>query len=101
MLYEMRVIGEIMVFAVFKDKDAILLQQILLKDNIWDSRQILQGIRRIGKDKVELLMATLQKTEHIATNGDAGFGVQFLHTVLYKAVMINVLLHADHLLATS
>lgn len=101
MLNEVGMLREIVVLAVLKDKDALLLQQILLKNEIGDARQILQGIRGIGKDEVELLMTTLQKAKYIAANRDAGLSIQLLQTVLYKTVMVGVLLYTNHLLATS
>ena len=54
-----------MVFAVFKDKNAVFLEQILLKDQIWYRWQFLQSVGRVGEDKVELLSARLDKPEDI------------------------------------
>ena len=61
---------EIIVFAVFKDKDTILFQQLLFDNQVWNLWQLLQRIGRISKDKVILLLARLNKAEDIATDGD-------------------------------
>ena len=56
-----------MVFAVFKDEDAFFLKQIFLKDQVGYCRQFLQGVGRVGKDKVKLLFARFDKPEDIAS----------------------------------
>ena len=66
MLHEMGIVGEVVVLAMLKHKDAIGLQQSLLEDEIRNLGQLFQGIRRIGKDEVELLFARLDEAKGIA-----------------------------------
>ena len=86
-----------MVFAVLKDKETFFLEQILLKDQVGNRRQFLQGVWRVGEDKIELLFARLDKSEHISTQRDTGGRVQLLQAVLDKTVMISVEFHANYL----
>ena len=44
-----------MVFAMFKDEDAILFQYAFLQDEVRNLWQFLECIRRIGKDEIILL----------------------------------------------
>lgn len=55
-----------MVFAMFEDEDAFWFEESFLKDQVRDGRQFLQGVWRIGKDKVKLLLARLYKAKDIA-----------------------------------
>ena len=74
MLHKVGVPREVVVFAVFKDEDALVRQQLLFKDEVGNLGQFLQGIGRVGKDQVVLLLARLDEAEHIATDGnDIGF----------------------------
>ena len=57
MLHEVGMLREIVVLAVLEDEDALRLQQAMLEDEIGNSGQLLQGIGRVGKDEVELLVA--------------------------------------------
>ena len=72
MFHEMGIIGEVVVLAMFEDEDTTLLQQSFLEDEAGDGRQFLQGIGRIGKDKVKLLLATFDEAKHIASQGHNG-----------------------------
>lgn len=49
------------VLAVFEYEDAVGLQQSALKYQLGQGGQFGQGVGRIGKDEVELLMAALMK----------------------------------------
>ena len=74
MLYEARMLREVILLTMLKDKDATLIQQTTIwiiripqnqVRNLW---QIRQCVWWVGKDKVELPLATLQETEHVTTN---------------------------------
>ena len=79
MFHEVWIIREIMVLTMFKHKDAVILQQVVLKDEAGDGGQFLQGVGGIGKDEVKLLLARLDESERIATQGRNPSGVlQFL-----------------------
>ena len=95
MLHKVRVAGEVVVFAMFEDEDTLGLEQTFLEDETWNPGQLLQGIGRIGKDEVELLLARLDETEGIATKGDADLRIEFFQTVGDEAVMISILFDAD------
>ena len=101
MFHEVRMQGEVIVFAMFKDKHTLLFQESFLEDEVWYRRQFLQGVGGIGKDEVILLLARLDISEHISTQGDASSGIQFFQTVLYETVVISVEFHANHLTASS
>ena len=58
-----------MVFAVLKDEDAVVLQQLTFEDKVGEGRQFFQCVRRVCKDEVELLLARLDKAEHVAAKG--------------------------------
>lgn len=58
-------LGEIIVFAMLKDEDASFVEIVAIQNEVWNLRQLLQSVWRIGKDKVKLLLAGLQKTEYI------------------------------------
>ena len=68
MFLEMFVRAEVVVLAVLEDEDTILGQQLVLEDEVGNLRKFLQCIRWVGKDQIELLMAALQKPEHVAFN---------------------------------
>lgn len=57
-------LGEIIVFAMLKDEDASFVEIVAIQNEVWNLRQLLQSVWRIGKDKVKLLLAGLQKTEN-------------------------------------
>lgn len=89
------------VLAVFEYEDAVGLQQSALKYQLGQGGQFGQGVGRIGKDEVELLMAALYEAEHIASQGDASVGAELLQALLYEGMMVAVGLHAYHALASS
>ena len=90
-----------MVLAMFEHEDTIGLEHFFLKYQIRYLGQFLEGVWRIGKDEVKLLLARLDITEHVTTEGNAGFGVQLLQTLLNKAMVVSVHLNADDLAASS
>ena len=101
MLYEVGVLGEVVVAPVFKHENATVFQQRMLEHEVGNLRQLLQRVWGIGKDEVELLVTALQETEHVATKGDAGGGAELLQTVADETVMVAVQLHTDDLTATA
>ena len=48
-------------------KDAIGSKEVVGKDKIRNLWKLLQGVGRVGKDEVELLMTALDKAESIGT----------------------------------
>ena len=57
MFHKVWMLGEVVVFAVFKDEDAVGLQQLLFEDEVGNLGQLLQRVGWVGKDKVILLLA--------------------------------------------
>lgn len=57
MLYETRMIAEIMILAMLHYKQTSLAQHIALKYHIRQFRDFFQDIWRIGKNKIKLLPA--------------------------------------------
>ena len=101
MLHKVWIVGEVVILAVLKHKDAIVLQEALLEDQRGDGGQFLQGIGRVGKDEVELLLARFDKAEHVATDGHTHLGVELLQTLLDEAVVVAILFDADHMTAAA
>ena len=101
MLHEVGMLREIVVLAVLEDEDALRLQQAMSEDEIGNGGQLLQGIGRVGKDKVELLVAGLNVTEYIGAKTlnieRLSLPFQLFDALQDEAVMVAVLLYADHL----
>ena len=101
MLHEVGMLREIVVLAVLEDEDALRLQQAMPEDEIGNGGQLLQGIGRVGKDEVELLVAGLNVTEDIGAKTlnieRLSLPFQLFNALKDKAVMVAVLLYADHL----
>ena len=102
MLDEAGMGGEIVILAVLEDEDAAFPEDAFFEDEVGNLGQFLQGVGRVGKDEVELLAAGLDETEHVATQREGlGVGIQFLQAVADEAVVVAVLLDADHLAAAA
>ena len=69
MFHEVRIIGEILILAVLKHEDAAGRQQVPLKNQVGNLRQLLEGIRGVGKDEVELLMTAAHEAEDVGPQG--------------------------------
>ena len=86
----MRMLTEVMVFAVLQYKHAILFQQSLFKNQVGYLRNLLQRIGRVGKDKVILLVTGFQEFKDIGTQGYTTFVAQFLDALADEAMMVAV-----------
>ena len=60
-------VREIGIFAVFDDEPSFVFQYILVEDDIRQSRELLQCIRRVSKNKVVFGPAGIEKLEYIAS----------------------------------
>jgi len=67
MFHEVRIIGEIVVLAMFEDEDAIILQKSFLEDEVGDFGEFFQGVRRVSEDEVKLLLAGFDISENVST----------------------------------
>ena len=101
MLHEVGIAREVVVLAMLEHEDTILLQQSFLEYHAGYGGQFLQGVGRVGKDEVEGLFARLDKSEHVAPQGQTGVGVQLLQTLLYETVVVAIQFYADDLGTTT
>ena len=93
-LNETGVLGEVMVLAMLKDQKTALAQKITLQNHIGKFGDLLQHIRGICKDEVELLPALTDVLEHIALNGDGRKVLQLVDKLLDELEMQRILLNA-------
>jgi hypothetical protein len=49
--------GKVILLPMLKDKDTLWLQEVVLEDQGRDVWQLWQGIWRVSKDKIKLLVA--------------------------------------------
>ena len=63
---------------MFEDEDAFGSKDVLLEYEVGYLGQFLEGIGRVGKDKVKLLSARFDEAEYIATDRGAYIGAKFL-----------------------
>ena len=82
------------VLAVLENEYAAGLQQTAFEDEPGQRRQFGQGIRRVGEDEVELLVAALQEAEHVAAQGHTLVRPEFLEALADESVMVAVGLNA-------
>lgn len=101
MLQESGMLGKIIILAMFENEDSIFVQQVAIQYEVWDLREFLQRIWRVGKDEIKLLLAGLQEAEHIATNQKILVFAQLLETLADEVGVVAVCLYADDALATS
>lgn len=101
MLDEVWVGGEVVVLSVFEDEDAVGLQQSCFEDETRYLGQSFESVGRIGKDDVELLMATFQKAENVASYEYMIFDGKRFHALSDESGMIAVGLNAYYLTATA
>lgn len=92
---------EVVFLAVFKHEKAVFFQQVVLEDEVGESLQTRQFVGRVGKDEVELLTASLNVLEYVATDRETTVGLDFLHDFADESVVVAVFLDADYLVASS
>ena len=81
---------------MFQDKESTFLQKVACHDDIGNLRQIGQGVWRICKDEVKLLITAGQVAEDITTDWHTGLIAQLLKKTFDETVMKSVLLDADN-----
>lgn len=101
MFYEVWMVAEIIRLAMLKDEESIGLDKVASHDDIGEFGQVWQLVGRIGKDYVELLIATCQVLEDIATYGNARLVAQLLKEAFNETMVQTVLLYADNLRTAS
>ena len=93
-LHEAWMVGEVVVLAMLEHEDTVLVQQVAVQYEVWNLGELLQCVRWVGEDEVELLLATLQEAEHVATNQDVLVLAQLLEALADEVGMVTVCLHA-------
>ena len=101
MLYEAGMLGEVVGLAVLEDEHAIVGEEVVGEAEVWYLGEVLQGIRRVGEDEVELDVAALYELEHIALDEVAAAVAQLLYALTNEAGVVAVFLHAHHLPASA
>lgn len=94
MLYKVGMSAEVVLFSMLKDEDTLVFQQAFFKDKVGNRWQFSQVVRRVCKDKVELLMARFDESEDVATDEYVFVGIDFLHTLSYEVGVVSVCFHA-------
>ena len=78
---------------MLQHENSARFKQIAIENKLWQLAQFFQSIGRVSKNKIELLMATLDKMEHIAFYQYAVGLANPLHTFADKARMVTVGFH--------
>lgn len=100
-LDEARVLREVVCLAVLEDKEAFLLEQVVAEDDVGQLGELRQGVRRVGKDEVELLATLCEVLEDVAADGKSRRVLQLVEELADEAVVAHVELNADDAAATS
>ena len=84
MLEEARMLGEIVILAMFEHKDAARPQHRPTQHTLRQFCKLGQGIRGVGEDEIELLLAFCHKTQRISTQRDGGCVLQAVDAVTLR-----------------
>ena len=96
MFNKARHIGEVVLLAMLEYKQSTGFQHSLFKNQARNGGQFGQGIRWVGKYQVELLLARLYESEHVATYQYVVVGVELLHTLADERSVVAVHLNTHH-----
>ena len=100
MLDEPRHILKTVSCPMLKYENASRLQDIALKYHFRQFRKLGQGIRRVGKDKIELFTSSFDEFEYIATDRDTFVSLYLLHYLADESMVVPVFFNADYAVAT-
>ena len=92
---------EVIGFSMFQHEQAVFFQQVVVENEVGQGFKLFEPVRRVGKDKVELLAAALYVSEYIAADRQAFIGLELFHYLADESVMVAVFLYADYLVAAS
>ena len=82
---------------MLEHEDAAGSQQVAVEDEFGKGGELFEGVGRVGKNQVELAVATLQETKHVAAH-QYGIGVtDTLHALADERMVGTVEFHAHHL----
>lgn len=99
----MRIVGEVVVSAVFEDEQSAILQQMHFghEYEVWNVRKVFERVRRIGKDDVIRTCSALYELEHIGMQRLPVLVAQALVYFPYEPVMVVIFLHRHYLATTT
>ena len=86
---------------MFEHKESSLLEQATFHYDVGHLWQLLQSIRRIGKDEVEAFTTACQISKHIGTDGEGFLCLQLIHETADEAEVEWITLHRHHMSASS
>lgn len=86
---------------MFQNEQATIVEDVTIQNYIRHLRQLLQCIRRIGKDKIKTLTATGQITKYISANGEGFFSLKLINKATDEAKVEWVILDRHHMSASS
>ena len=100
-LHKMGVRREVVVLAMLEDEEPIRRKEVLREDEIGNGWQFGEGIRRISKDEIELLMTALYESEDVALDQYMFIGTNLLHALCDETSVIPVLFNTNNFLAAT
>ena len=92
---------EVVMLSMLENEESIGRKKLLREDEIRDGWQLREGIRRVSKDEIELLMTALYESEDVALDQYMFIGTYLLHTLCNETSMVSVLFHTNHFLAAT
>ena len=96
MVYELRMLLEVVVLAMFKNHYCTGFQQAVSQHEVGQAVYVGKSIWRVCKNKVEFLVARLQKSEYIASDKNIARSPNLAHALSDEGRMVAVGLNAYH-----
>lgn len=95
LLDETGVLSKAVVLAVLEDEHTIFGQHTSSKDEVGEFGKACEGIGRVGKDEVEGVVALLDVTEHIGSQGNPILLLELLLDLIYMGMVRRLALYGD------
>ena len=86
---------------MFEYEDAVVGQEVFLKDRIGQLRQRLMGVWRVGEDDVELLVGPFEQVEHICSHHMQVLYIEPRSGTLYEICARSVDIDSGYLFGTT
>ena len=96
MFCKMRMVFEIMVFAMLNYKNAILSKQVMHENHVRQFGYFLQSIWRVSKYNIELVPTCVDVFEYVATDNYCISVLQFVYKPLYETAVKVFLFNTDY-----
>ena len=100
-LQKMGVRREVVMLSMLENEESIGRKKVLREDEIRDGWQLWEGIRRVSKDEIELLMTALYESEDVALDQYMLLGTYLLHALCNETSMVSVLFHTNYFLTAT